>query len=321
MAQDDATTHTARVTEEHAGSRLDRWLAALLPELSRTRIKALIEEGRVACAGATIADPSHRVKSGQDWTVTVPPAAEAEPRPQDIALTVVYEDADLIVIEKPAGMVVHPAPGSPDSTLVNALLAHCGDSLSGIGGVRRPGIVHRLDKDTSGLLIAAKSDAAHQGLAAQFAEHSIERAYWAVVWGVPRPASGTVAGSIGRSPHDRKKMALVRSGGKDAVTHYRVLKSFGTVASLIECRLETGRTHQIRVHMASLGHPLVGDQTYGRRRAGVPAVLREILHSFPRQALHAYLLGFVHPVTGVRHTYRCGMPADINGLVSKLEGI
>ncbi len=312
----------AAVPPEADGERLDRFLAARLPALSRTRLKALIEDGRVRCDAATIADPSYRVKSGQTFAVSVPPAVEAEPRPQDIALAVVYEDEHLIVVDKPAGMVVHPAPGSPEDTLVNALLAHCGDSLSGVGGVRRPGIVHRLDKDTSGLLVVAKTDAAHQGLAEQFAAHTVERAYWAVVWGVPPTASGVVEGNIGRSNRDRKKMALLRHGGKTAVTRWRILKSFKGVASLIECRLETGRTHQIRVHMTSIGHPLVGDQTYGRARpAGIPAEARKDVIAFPRQALHAYLLGFMHPHTKDRHTYRSGMPRDINALVSILEQI
>lgn len=316
-----ATLHTATVAPDQAGSRLDKWLAALLPDLSRSRLKALIEEGHVACAGATIADPSHRVKPAQTYTVAVPPAVEAAPAAQVIALTVVHEDEHLIVIDKPAGLVVHPAPGNPDNTLVNALLAHCGASLSGIGGVKRPGIVHRIDKDTSGLLVVAKSDAAHAGLAAQFAAHAIERAYWAVVWGVPRPAAGTIAGNIGRSTADRKKMALLRHGGKEAVTHYKVLKSFADAASLVECRLETGRTHQIRVHMSASGHPLVGDRTYGRGRARGTPEARALLTAFPRQALHAFLLGFTHPITKVPLTYRSGMPPDINELVGKLEGI
>lgn len=316
------TVHTATVSADQDGSRLDKWLAAVLPDLSRSRIKALIEDGRVTCAEATITDPSHRVKPAQTFAVAVPPAVDATPGPQAIELVVVFEDAHLIVIDKPAGMVVHPAPGNPDSTLVNALLAHCGDSLSGIGGVRRPGIVHRIDKDTSGLLVVAKSDAAHAGLAEQFAAHAVERAYWAVVWGVPAPRSGTVSGNIGRSVTDRKKMALVRRGGKEAVTHYKVLKTFGQSASLIECRLETGRTHQIRVHMTSLGHPLVGDRTYGRKRsAAAGAKAGAVLAGFPRQALHAYLLGFTHPLTKEHHLYQSSTPRDINELVSSLEAI
>ena len=312
------------VAPDEAGTRLDRWLAARLPELSRTRIKALIEDERVSLMGSTISDASLRVKSGQEFRVEVPPDSPAEPQPQDIALTVVYEDEDLIVIDKPAGMVVHPAPGNPDETLVNALLAHCGESLAGIGGVRRPGIVHRIDKDTSGLLVAAKTDAAHRGLAAQFAEHSLERAYWALVWGTPHPRQGEIEGNIGRNPNDRKKMAVVKGGGKTALTRYKVLKSFiGGAVSLVECRLATGRTHQIRVHMTNLGHPLVGDHTYGNSRAkglkALPPDLREGLSTFPRQALHAYLLGFSHPTKGYAVRFESSIPTDINALIQSLE--
>ncbi|MEW5727162.1 MAG: RluA family pseudouridine synthase, partial [Pseudomonadota bacterium] len=235
-----------------------------------------------------------------------------------------YEDDDLIVVDKPPGLVVHPAPGSPDRTLVNALLAHCGESLSGIGGVRRPGIVHRIDKDTSGLMVAAKNDRAHAGLSAQFAAHTLERAYKAVVWGLPIPREGIIEGDIGRSPNDRKKMAIVTSGGKHALTRYRVVRPYaGGAVSLVECRLATGRTHQIRVHMTSIGHPLVGDQTYGRPRAartrGLPPEARDRLASFPRQALHAYLLGFSHPSSGQNMIFESDMPSDINLLLKFLE--
>ncbi len=312
------------VLPEEAGARLDKWLAARLPELSRTRVKTLIEEGLVMSAGQTIADASHRVKPGQAFTVAVPPDIPAEPEPQAMDLVVVYEDDDLIVVDKPAGLVVHPAPGSPDRTLVNALLAHCGDSLSGIGGVRRPGIVHRIDKDTSGLMVAAKNDRAHAGLSAQFAAHTLERAYKALVWGLPTPREGEVEGAIGRSPHDRKKMAVVTAGGKHALTRYRVIRPYaGGAASLVECRLATGRTHQIRVHMTSIGHPLVGDQTYGRSRAsrtrGLPPDARDRLTSFPRQALHAYLLGFSHPSSGEHLIFESLIPSDINALLKILE--
>ncbi len=322
MDESASTRHEATVAPEQAGQRLDKWLATLLPALSRTRIQALIDGGQVRCAGATITEAARRVKFGEAFAVTVPPAVEAAPLAQAMALPIVYEDEHLIVVDKPAGLVVHPAPGSPDMTLVNALLAHCGDSLSGIGGVKRPGIVHRLDKDTSGLLVAAKTDAAHRGLATQFAAHSIERAYYALVWGVPQPAQGTITGNIGRSPANRKKMAVVRGGGKEAVTHYKVLRRFGDVASLVECRLETGRTHQIRVHMTALGHPLIGDQTYGRSRtAKLPAVLRPTIQAFPRQALHAFLLGFDHPVTKARLSYLSDIPPDISRLVQSLETV
>ena len=314
------------VDSAESGTRLDKWLASQLPDLSRTRIKALIEGGMVSSEGQTITDPSHRVKSGQSFTVGVPPDAPAEPQPQDIALVVVYEDEDLIVIDKPAGMVVHPAPGNPDETLVNALLAHCGESLAGIGGVKRPGIVHRIDKDTSGLMVAAKTDIAHRSLSAQFAAHTLERAYRALVWGLPNPTKGEIEGNIGRNPRDRKKMAVVKSGGKTALTRYQVLKSFaGGTVSLVECRLATGRTHQIRVHMTSLGHPLVGDPSYGRSRAtrsgGLSPEARQALADFPRQALHAYLLGFSHPTKGSSLRFESMMPSDINELIKILECI
>jgi 23S rRNA pseudouridine1911/1915/1917 synthase len=322
-----ATIHSpAPVLPEEAGARLDKWLALRLPELSRTRIKTLIDGGLVMSAGLTIADASAKVKAGQNFVVTEPPSAAAEPEAQAMDLMVVYEDAELIVIDKPAGLVVHPAPGSPDHTLVNALLAHCGDSLSGIGGVRRPGIVHRIDKDTSGLMVAAKTDRAHHGLAEQFAAHTLERAYKAVVWGVPNPAKGEIEGNIGRSTQDRKKMAVVKHGGKHAHTRYRVIRPYaGGIASLVECRLSTGRTHQIRVHMTSLGHPLVGDQTYGRSRAGrgkgLSSETRELLGGFPRQALHAYLLGFTHPVTGEALSFESDIPFDISALLKILETV
>jgi pseudouridine synthase, RluA family len=322
----DAATllHPTPVLPEEAGARLDKWLSERLPDLSRTRIKSLIEQGLVASVEATITDASLKVKAGQAFTVAVPPDRPAEPEAQEIALVVVYEDDDLIVIDKPPGMVVHPAPGSPDQTLVNALLAHCGDSLSGIGGVRRPGIVHRIDKDTSGLLVVAKNDRAHHGLAEQFAAHTLERAYYALVWGVPHPLEGDITGNIGRSPQDRKKMAVVAHGGKHAHTRYRTIRPFaGGTASLIECRLSTGRTHQIRVHMTSIGHPLVGDQTYGRSRSArlkhIPEDARHALSDFPRQALHAYLLGFNHPTTGERFSFESIISKDISTLMTILE--
>lgn len=321
-----------------AGARLDACLAAEVPELTRTRIKALILDGCVARAeaggGETISDPSYRVKPGQTFAIRVPDIVDPVPVGQSIPLDVVYEDDELIVIEKPAGLVVHPAAGNPDRTLVNALIAHCGASLSGIGGVARPGIVHRLDKDTSGLMVAAKTDRAHHGLAEQFAEHSIDRAYWAVVWGAPRPREGRIEGNIGRSPVNRKKMAVVERAGKSAVTRYMVMSEFGSAstprgglaagaaASLVECQLETGRTHQIRVHMTHIGHPLVGDPVYGRARklaSGAPREAVEALAGFRRQALHAHRLGFRHPTTGERHMFESHMPNDLRELVYCLE--
>ncbi|HWK46055.1 MAG TPA: RluA family pseudouridine synthase [Stellaceae bacterium] len=305
------------------GLRLDRLLAARLPELSRSRLKALIEEGHVTADGATITNPSQRVKPGQHFVVEPPPPIDDRPAPQAIDLDVVYEDAELIVIDKPAGLVVHPAPGNPDATLVNALLAHCGDSLAGIGGVRRPGIVHRLDKDTSGLMVVAKTGHAHAVLSKAFADRTINRAYLALVWGLPPQREGELTGSIGRSPVNRKKMAVVTRGGKSAKTHYMVERTFGTTASLVRCRLATGRTHQIRVHLTELGTPLIGDQTYGRVRRGRTQGLSESvaaeLTGFPRQALHATTLGFIHPASGEMLDFKSPIPADIAHLVTLLE--
>ena len=319
-----APTETLRleIDAAQAGARIDRVLAAAHPELSRSRVKALIEQGHLKSDGATIEDPSFRVKPGQAFELTVPEAAPAKPEGEAIALNVVYEDDDLIVIDKPAGMVVHPAPGNPDRTLVNALIAHCGASLSGIGGERRPGIVHRIDKDTSGLIIAAKNDAAHRSLSEAFAAHTIERAYVCLVWGVPSPREGEITGNIGRHPVDRKRMAVVTRGGKHAHTHYRVLKSFGLGAALVECRLMTGRTHQIRVHMAKIGHPLIGDPVYGKptpaRRARLDPPARKAAEAFPRQALHATLLGIRHPRTGEHLVWHSESPPDLQVLAATL---
>ena len=324
-----AASETARRYEVTAaaaddGTRLDRLLARHLPQLSRSRVKALIVAGHVTADGATISDPSHRVKPGQKFIITVPEARPAKPQAQAIALDIVYEDADLIVVNKPAGMVIHPAPGNPDMTLVNALIAHCGDSLSGIGGELRPGIVHRLDKDTSGLIVVAKNDPSHRALSAAFAAHDIERAYLAIVWGTPVPAAGEIGGNIGRHPTDRKRMAIVARGGKPALTRYRVLRRLGPAASLVECRLATGRTHQIRVHMAAIGHPVVGDPTYGRMTAVRSSVLdegtRRAVHDFHRQALHAYLLGFQHPRGQMPVRWETEIPSDMKDLIQVLEG-
>jgi 23S rRNA pseudouridine1911/1915/1917 synthase len=308
---------------EDAGERLDRVLAAHLPDLSRSRIKALIEAGHASAGGRTLSEPSLRVKPGQRFALLVPEAAPAEPRGQSIPLDILYEDASLIIVNKPAGMVVHPAPGNFEATLVNALIAHCGDSLSGIGGVQRPGIVHRLDKDTSGLMVAAKTDAAHRALSAAFAGRDIERAYQAVVWGAPSPREGSIEGAIGRHPVDRKRMAMVARGGKPALTHYKTLKSLGPMATLVECRLATGRTHQIRVHMAAIGHPVVGDPVYGRttpgRIKGLGLQGQAAVRQFERQALHATILGFRHPETGERMRWQVGLPSDIEKLMAGLR--
>ncbi len=322
---------TVAAGAEDAGERLDRFLARRLAEpgagpdggFSRSRLKQLIEEGRLSEGGATLSDPSRKVKAGQVFTLVIPAPEQARPEGQAIDLAVVYEDSDLIVVDKPAGMVVHPAPGNPEGTLVNALIGHCGGTLSGIGGERRPGIVHRLDKDTSGLIVAAKNDAAHQALAADFAARRIERRYLAVVWGTPLPREGEIEGAIGRHRTDRKRMAVVGRGGKPALTRYRVLEALGPAASLIECRLATGRTHQIRVHLAASGHPLLGDPVYGRetaeRRARLSPAGREALAGFRRQALHAASLGFRHPRTGERLSFESPLPPDLARLINALK--
>lgn len=313
------------VADADGGQRLDRWLAAQLTGQSRARLTALIKDGRVTREdGATVSEASARVKPGQTFTVSVPAAIEATPVAQDIPLTVVFEDDDVLVIDKPAGLVVHPAAGNPDGTLVNALLGHAGASLSGIGGVKRPGIVHRLDKDTSGLLVVAKNDAAHRTLVADFAARRIQRVYNALVWGVPRFSTGNVETQIGRSPADRKKMAVVQKGGRTAITGYQVVETFGDLASRVECRLKTGRTHQIRVHMAHLGHPVIGDRTYGRaplaKLRRFPNVVEET-DSLNRQALHAVDLRFVHPRTGAELAFHSDLPLDLRRLISHLRAI
>jgi len=306
---------TARIGADAAGWRLDRALAAAVPTLSRERLKALISSGRVTGPGGLVRDPAVKALSG-DYAVDVPAPAPAHNEAQDIALDIVFEDEHLLVVDKPAGMVVHPAAGNFDGTLVNALLHHCAGRLSGIGGVARPGIVHRIDKDTSGLLVVAKTDRAHEGLAAQFARHSIDRRYRAIVAGRPVPAEGVVDAPLARSSANRQKMTIVESDrGKRAVTHYRTIRPLRD-AALVECRLETGRTHQVRVHMTSLGHPLLGDPVYGRIRQGLRDVLKEL--GFHRQALHAAELGFVHPVTGAALSFKSDIPSDMQELLSAL---
>ena len=310
-------------------------LADHLPNLSRTRVKALIEAGTVVReparpdgGGAAVRDPAYRVRAGECFAVHVPAPRPATPKPQALDLAVIHEDADLIVIDKPPGLVVHPAPGHRDGTLVNALLAHCGATLSGIGGVSRPGIVHRLDKNTSGLMVAAKNDAAHRALARQFAEHSLERAYFAILWGVPRPRKGEITGNIGRNPQNRKKMAVVEGRGKSALTRYDVVRTFADQASLVECRLATGRTHQIRVHFANGGHPVMGDALYGggrsRRWSGADqgrTAVSQAIAALNRQALHAYLIGFTHPRTQDRLRFESKLPNDINALLLRLDDV
>ncbi len=308
----------AVVPVEAAGWRLDRALAAALPTLSRERLKNLISIGNVVPeeGGAAVRDPATKVSGGAIFSVTIPKPAPAHNEAQDIPLEVVYEDEHLIVIDKPAGLVVHPACGNADGTLVNALLHHCKGSLSGIGGVERPGIVHRIDKDTSGLMVAAKTDPAHVGLAAQFARHSIDRRYRAIVAGWPNPLEGRIDAPLGRSTANRQKIAIQPEGrGKHAITHYRTIQTLRE-AALVECRLETGRTHQVRVHMASIGHALLGDPAYGRTRKAHRALLEEL--DFRRQALHAAHLGFIHPVTSAALSFESEIPADMQRLFSKL---
>lgn len=304
------------IASDAAGWRLDRALAAAVPTLSRERLKALISSGEVRDpSGAQVRDPAAKARAGV-YEVRIPEPVAAHNEPQDIALEVVYEDEHLIVVDKPAGMVVHPAAGNFDGTLVNALLHHCAGQLSGIGGVARPGIVHRIDKDTSGLMIAAKTDAAHEGLAAQFARHSILRRYEAIVAGLPNPPSGTIDAALARSSANRQKMAIIDDGrGKRAVTHYRLLAPLRE-AALVECRLETGRTHQVRVHMTSAGHPLLGDPVYGRTRSAHRELLIQL--GFKRQALHAAELGFVHPVAKGNLSFKSAIPSDMQELFRAL---
>ena len=309
-------TIDVRLEPAYAGWRLDRALAAAVPTLSRERLKSLIRSGAVEAEGREVRDPATKVRGEEALRVLVPEPRPAHNEAQDIPLTIAFEDEHLLVVDKPAGLVVHPAAGNFDGTLVNALLHHCGGSLSGIGGVARPGIVHRIDKDTSGLLVVAKTDVAHEGLAKQFAAHSIDRRYLAIVNGVPKAAAGTVDAPLARSATNRKKIAIVEDGrGKRAVTHWKRLQVLNA-AALVECRLETGRTHQVRVHMASLGHPLLGDPVYSRSGKTHGKLLNEL--QFHRQALHAAELGFTHPVTRRRLSFSSPMPPDMQELFNAL---
>jgi 23S rRNA pseudouridine1911/1915/1917 synthase len=317
-----------------AGRRLDQWLAEqLAPALSRSRIKGLIEAGAVSINGAAAAEAKLKLRAGDRITLTLPEPQPAEPEPENIPLNILFEDRDVIVINKPAGLVVHPGNGNWTGTLVNALIHHCADSLSGIGGVKRPGIVHRLDKDTTGVMVVAKNDQAHRTLAEAFADHGrtggLERAYLALVWGAPERVSGTIDAPLGRSHKDRTRQAVVdesRDDARHAVTHYEVLERFGrekngdAIASLIECRLETGRTHQIRVHMAHIGHPLIGDTEYGAayktKVNRLPNALKADVEALARQALHAGLLAFEHPQTGKMMRFEAHLPKDMHDLVT-----
>lgn len=331
---------TAEAADSDAGTRLDRFLSEQFELLSRSRAKALVKAGAASMNGVQITDPRAAITAGAVYTLEMPPAAPATPEPEDIPLEILFEDADLIIVNKPAGMAVHPAPGSWQGTLVNALLHHCNGELPGIGGVERPGIVHRLDKNTTGVMVAAKTEAAHAGLSALFAAHDIERVYLAATRGAPRPLVGTVDAAIARSTNDRKKMAVVRNpesgAGRRAVTHYKAAETFGLrdkgagvpAAALMECRLETGRTHQIRVHMGHIGAPLIGDPVYGKNR-GISAYgtgeafieATTAARKFPRQALHAAVLGFVHPVTGEDLRFEAPLPEDMSALVEALRAM
>jgi 23S rRNA pseudouridine1911/1915/1917 synthase len=325
-----STDRRATLPEDAVTERLDRALARAFPDVSRSRLQDLIRAGQVCRDGTVSLDPSVKVGPGAELAVVMPEAVAAEPVAQALDLAIVYEDDDLIVIDKPAGLVVHPAPGHESGTLVNGLIAHCGESLSGIGGVRRPGIVHRIDKDTSGLLVVAKNDLAHAGLTAQFADHGrtgpLERAYLALAWGVPEPRAGTIEANLARSVRNREKIAVVRGeGGRHAITHYRVEAVLGTEApvALVRCTLETGRTHQIRVHLSHRGHPLLGDTVYGgafKTKAGrLGPEARAALDTLGRQALHASVLGFAHPRTGDTLHFESPLPPDLQALVGALR--
>jgi len=332
MAQGHSRREEFVAASAEAGDRLDRVLAGRIADLSRTRVKSLILAGEVAIGGRTIRDPGHRVNVGETIAIAIPAPEPAVPEGEAIPLNIVYEDDEIIVIDKPKGLVVHPAAGHASGTLVNALIAHCGASLSGIGGVRRPGIVHRLDKDTTGLMVVAKTDRAHAALTRQFADHgrtgAMRRGYLAFVWGAPDRPRGTIDKPIGRHPHARDKMT-VRADGREAVTHWQTLETFAgsdgkPVASLLACQLETGRTHQIRVHLAHIGHPLMGDPVYGpgfkTKAARLPRAAADLLQALGRQALHAYLLTIEHPSTRKVLTFRMELPADLACLRSSLHG-
>lgn len=322
MAPGSAETIRLKAPKAVAGERLDRFLAAALGKLSRSRVKSLILAGSLTVNGRPVIDPAASVVAGLVYTLVLPAPQPASPTPQPIPLSILFEDDHVLVLDKPAGLVVHPAPGNPEGTLVNALLAHCGATLPGLGGERRPGIVHRLDKDTSGVMVVAKTERALTGLSAAFARHDLERAYIALVWGVPALPAGVIEAPIGRDPRHRKRMA-VRSSGKPALTNYRLLRAWLSAVALLECRLGSGRTHQIRVHLAHLGHPLVGDSVYLRRipapTAALSPPLRQLLLDFPRQALHATRLGFRHPASGEALRFTSPLPSDIIGLIAALD--
>ncbi len=323
--------HTIKVDPRDHGQRLDKWLSAMLPDLSRSRIQQLISQSQLTLAGATITNAAAKVKSGETYHLTIPAIIALDLTPVAMPLDIIFEDAHLLIINKPAGLTVHPAAGTHEPTLVHGLLAYCESSLSGIGGVARPGIVHRIDKDTSGLMVVAKTDAAHQHLSAQLKDRSLSREYKAIVWGVPSPPQGTIDAPIGRHPHHRQKMAVVERNSKQARTHYHVEERFGSpaFASLVACKLESGRTHQIRVHLSHIGHPLLADDTYG---GTTTAKLNQLPDCFPtetvhflknsrRQALHAYKLSLLHPHTHERMEWKAELPDDLLQLLVALQGL
>ena len=312
-------------TADHAGQRVDRFIADAIGTMSRSRVKTLIDESRLRSDTGPVTQPAEAVRAGGVYVLDVPAPTPAAPRPQAIPFTILYEDQDLIVLDKPAGLVVHPAPGNPDGTLVNALLAHCGLGFTGIGAERRPGIVHRLDKDTSGVMVVAKTQLANDGLSTAFAARDLDRAYVALCWGLPSPLTGEIEGAIGRDQRDRKRMAIVGHGGKAALTRYRTVRAWGTSLALLECRLATGRTHQIRVHLSARAHPVVGDPVYIRRIPSaaktIAQPLRGRLLDFPRQALHAASLGFAHPRTGKAISFQADLPDDMAALLQDIDNL
>jgi 23S rRNA pseudouridine1911/1915/1917 synthase len=321
---EETQQHIITADTKDKKQRMDKCLARHIPTLSRSFIQKLIEQGYALLNDEmVVTQPSRRVMPDDTITLTVPPPESTEMLPANIPLSIIYEDNAFLVIDKPAGMTVHPGAGNYQDTMANALLHHCGDSLSGIGGVQRPGIVHRLDKDTSGLILAAKCDAAHHSLSEQIASRSAKRTYLAFCWGTPKQQEGAINANIGRHPQHRQKMSVVSSGGKTATTHYRVIQNFGTLASLIECRLETGRTHQIRVHMTHIGYPLIGDPSYGRTPAAsnLPDKLKSFLTDFDRQALHSWKLKLAHPITNDAVAYESPLPDDLKSLQEILEGV
>ncbi len=314
-------TYTPVVDEKDKGLRIDKFIAINCKQFSRAQVQRLISAGFIYCDDEIVSDKDFKTRVGDMYQIIEPEPQEALPLAENIPLDVLYEDEHLIVINKPAGMTVHPAPGAYSGTLVNALLYHCKDSLSGIGGVARPGIVHRIDKNTSGILVVAKNDLAHNGLAEQFYKHTIERTYFAITYNIPMPLSGTIEGNIARSSFDRKKMALVHSGGKRAITHYKVIENYNNNIALVKCNLETGRTHQIRIHLSSIGCHLVGDDVYKGKKSSLkmPDDFKNEVLNFSRQALHAYSLGFIHPITKQHLEFSTDFPEDMKNLLIVLR--